>query len=148
MKAPSRCLGVNNRWHRVSGSLQPSSTRGIAKVLACSACLLIASSAIAQDHPPQRMPDPYTDWKWVNKAGSVVSCCNRTDCRPVDYRWQTGRILMPDGEWIDPLEYVAPDGVRPEIYSSDLMPSSYHDKAHACIVGNALRCVGLPGSGV
>ncbi len=72
---------------------------------------------------PARAHDPYTGWQRNDGKGS---CCNKQDCRPVE--WRTGKagieiqISELAGKWV-----AAPN-------SSVLPFSSPDDRAHACYV--------------
>lgn len=115
--------------------------------------LLISAAVQAEpayhEHPAATEIDPYRQWKYSMPDGTEASCCHTTHCAPAPYRWETGEVQLPDGRWVDPRSYVAPDGIAPSIrWSSSMMRDEYRSMAHACVVRGYLRCVALPGEGV
>lgn len=140
-------------WHLLIGA-RGFPPYGLALALVAVAWLVAGCAPATAEpayhkHPAADEVDPYRDWKYTTKGGMLISCCRRTHCGPAPYRWETGEVQLPNGEWIDPREYVAPDSVPPVIFwSSSMERDDHRSMAHACVVRGKLRCVALPGDGV
>jgi hypothetical protein len=100
------------------------------------ALILLAIIARADAAPPPDADPTYAPWfRSLKIPGTIISCCDLSDCRPVEYRESADhyQVLWHD-RWLD----VPPDRV--------LRRDNPTGSAQACIVGDGTVLCFVPES--